>query len=327
MVRIMLDFPRKLKGKTVKWYSYSGQGEFGKIDKKDIVYLAVVTSEDGVELLRLDKHRRVIMATPYKNEEAAKNVSNGYWYDMKETKRTNVLLVFLFLCEVVLELMEGYLLPYEGLLLLFKCIIYIVCLIIVAVSGFLFFLGFYVPAREWEYSNGMERICRVGIVVCSFVLLMRDFPRYGEYMLIFTCIKNIVWFIIFLELLLGLFFLMRGGEKTIKLLLGKIFVMLILLIPVIYMGNSIVNIGIDAYNGPTSVNLTYSSYFVRHGRRGVTRKYITGTNYGKEYTFIVNGCDSDIVNEINNRHPAIRVTYYERSRVVKHIKIRERFQI
>lgn len=245
----------------------------------------------------------------------AKDVSDYpahvYCHDMKGKKKIDLQYIILLFIWIAACLIEGFSSRYGESVLLFAAIINAACFIINAVLGFLFLMG-----RLEE-----KLIYLFFFALCIIVLTERFLLRYGEYVLLITGIKNIAGFVLLSELVLGLHFLTRGGEnKNVKKRLSKIFLMMLFLLPIFYLGKTVVDIGMDAASGPVSIDLTDSSYNIRHGRR-VKRKNITGMNNGIQYTFTVNGCSPDLGHEIERSHPAIRITYYKRSRVVKNISI------
>ncbi|MBQ9984592.1 MAG: hypothetical protein IJP29_08380 [Lachnospiraceae bacterium] len=149
------------------------------------------------------------------------------------------------------------------------------------------------------------------------------FPRYGNFVLLFRVLRDVSMLVVG-----GLFLRFAYlGCKTYKkgskfeFLVTRIF-FLIVSLAVMYIGMDTLLIGIDTCIGTKDIYLTSTSYYREDVSKGLPDlDCVSGEYEGKLYDLAVTGCNRSLLYEIEDTHPMVRVTLYEKSKSVVELEI------
>lgn len=149
------------------------------------------------------------------------------------------------------------------------------------------------------------------------------FPRYGNFVLLFRVLRDVSMLVV-----VGVFlWIAYKGCKTHKkgskfeFLITRIFFIIVLL-AFVYIGMDTLLIGIDTCIGTKDIYLTATSYYREDMSKGLPDlDCVSGEYEGKIYSLPVTGCKHSLLYEIEETHPMVKVTLYEKSKSVVEIEI------
>lgn len=148
------------------------------------------------------------------------------------------------------------------------------------------------------------------------------FPRYGSYVLLFDVLRWVSLLGVLCGSLWIAYVACKACEKDRKIgfvCTRAIFLLLSFLC--IFIGIHLVSIGMDIRTGTKEIYLTSTSYHREDVRRAFDIDYVSGEYEGSYYSLAVTGCDHSLLYDIEETHPMVKVTLYEKSKSVVKLEI------
>ena len=181
----------------------------------------------------------------------------------------------------------------------------------------------------WRKLANVFNCIRPEIFFISVIVFLVSgwFPRYGNWVLLFAVLRNVSMLIAISGFLWIAYLACKTHNKksVFEFLITRIFFVIVLLM-YIYIGIDTVLVGIDTCIGRKDICLTSTSYYREDMRHGFDIDYISGEYEGQSYSLAVTGCNHSLLYEIEETHPTVKVTLYEKSKSVVKLEIVEDIQ-